>query len=191
MSLLHGPYTGVAGLFDDLAPPHRPGNAKGGNHFHMPAVDENRIGVGGRDGVMDSGEVGAAEKLCARGREVGIDCTIHTAQGGHTWQFAAAAFTSSLPWVPARLGLPVPAATWTGHDMVRAAIALCDRGPNHRQVCQSSSSASTSSDRSTLVYTFCTSSLSSSASTSLNTLRAPSASTATETEGWKPDSAES
>ncbi|WP_227985240.1 alpha/beta hydrolase [Nocardia spumae] len=105
----HGPYTGVAGLFDDLTPPHRAGNGKGGGHFHMPQVDENRIGVGGRDGVMDSGEVGAAEKLCERGRTVGITCTIHTTEGGHTWQFAAAAFTSSLPWVSARLGLPVPA----------------------------------------------------------------------------------
>ncbi len=104
----HGPYSGVAGLFDDLTPPHRPGNGKGGNHFHLPAVDENRIGVGGQDGVMDTGEVGAAEKLCAQGRAAGIDCTIHTTQGGHTWQFAAAAFTSSLPWASARLGLPVP-----------------------------------------------------------------------------------
>jgi len=55
----------------------------------------------------------------------------------------------------------------------------------------SSKAASTSSDRSTLVQTFCTSSLSSSTSTSLNTLRAPSTSTGTLTDGWKPASAES
>ncbi|MBF4998681.1 hypothetical protein IRT45_16165 [Nocardia sp. BSTN01] len=106
----HGPYTDVAGLFDDLTPPHRQdhtGKNPGGGHVHMPQVDESRIGVGGQDGVMDSGEVGAAEKLCGQGRAVGIECTIHTTAGGHTWQFAAAAFTSSLPWVSARLGLPV------------------------------------------------------------------------------------
>ncbi|WP_146100629.1 alpha/beta hydrolase-fold protein [Nocardia nova] len=105
----HGPYTDVAGLFDDLTPPHRPDRTgkDAGGRFHLPQVDESRIGVGGQDGVMDTGEVGAAEKLCGQGRAVGIECTIHTTQGGHTWQFAAAAFTSSLPWVSARLGLPV------------------------------------------------------------------------------------
>nr|WP_238816029.1 alpha/beta hydrolase-fold protein [Nocardia brasiliensis] len=75
---------------------------------HRPVADDDTSGIGGHDDIQDTGEVGAAEKLCARGREVGIDCTIHTTQGGHTWQFAAAAFTSSFPWVVARLGLPTP-----------------------------------------------------------------------------------
>ncbi|MFG1794885.1 alpha/beta hydrolase-fold protein [Nocardia sp. NPDC049149] len=103
----HGQYTGTAGLFDDLTPPHRP-NYPGGQGNHRRAMDDENAGMGGRDGVQDAGEVGAAEKLCTQGREVGIDCTIHTTQGGHTWQFAAAAFTSSFPWIVARLGLPIP-----------------------------------------------------------------------------------
>ncbi|WP_406279604.1 alpha/beta hydrolase [Nocardia sp. NBC_00881] len=102
----HGPYTGIAGLFDDLTPPQR---SRGGNHG--PVADDDTAGMGGHDGVPDTGEVGAAEKLCATGQAVGIDCTIHTSQGGHTWQFASAAFTSALPWIVARVGLPVPAAT--------------------------------------------------------------------------------
>ncbi|NQE92903.1 alpha/beta hydrolase [Nocardia terpenica] len=103
----HGPYSGVAGLFDDLTPPQRTGKHPG--NFHPPKVDEGQVGFGGQDGVMDTGEVGAAEKLCAEGHREGIDCTIHTTQGGHTWQFASAAFDSSLPWATARVGLPVPA----------------------------------------------------------------------------------
>lgn len=55
----------------------------------------------------------------------------------------------------------------------------------------SSSSAATSSEMSTLVHTSWTSSLSSRASTSFNTLRAPSTSTGTDTDGWKLASAES
>ncbi len=108
----HGRYTGTAGLFDDLTPPSR--NSPRGNHgaagaAARPPAEDDTAGIGGHDGIQDTGEVGAAEKLCAQGREVGIDCTIHTTQGGHTWQFAAAAFTSSFPWIVARLGLPVPA----------------------------------------------------------------------------------
>ncbi|WP_225727331.1 MULTISPECIES: alpha/beta hydrolase family protein [unclassified Nocardia] len=104
----HGRYTGVAGLFDDLTPPQRSGGPGRPGNFHPPKVDEDAVGFGGHDGVYDTGEVGAAEKLCDAGHAVGIDCTIHTTKGGHTWQFATAAFTSSFPWVVARVGLPVP-----------------------------------------------------------------------------------
>lgn len=106
----HGPYTGMAGLFDDLAPP-KSGPGSRGVHQQSTAADDDTVGMGGHDGVFDTGEVGAAEKLCDAGHEVGIDCTIHTTQGGHTWQFASAAFTSSFPWIVARVGLPVPNAT--------------------------------------------------------------------------------
>lgn len=68
-------------------------------------------------------------------------------------------------------------------------VGLKGGGPGS---CYSSSScAATSSGMSMLVYTSCTSSLSSSASTSLSTLRAPSRSTGTLTDGWKLASAES
>ena len=56
---------------------------------------------------------------------------------------------------------------------------------------QASISASTSSDTSALAYTFCTSSESSRASISRNTLRAPSASSGTSTLGRNDASAES
>ncbi|MEU1206323.1 alpha/beta hydrolase-fold protein [Nocardia sp. NPDC005825] len=112
----HGPYTGVVGLFDDLTAPKRtnnPGangapNGQPRNLPGMPKVSEEQIGKGGRDGVQDANEEGAAEQLCDAGRKVGIDCTVHTTVGGHTWQFAASAFTSSFPWLTARLGIPVP-----------------------------------------------------------------------------------
>ncbi|MFI9511333.1 alpha/beta hydrolase [Nocardia sp. NPDC052566] len=94
----HGGYTGMAGLFDDLAP-QRTGRQR-------PASGA-ATGLGGRGGY-DTGETGAAEKLCDQAKTVGIDCTVHTSQGGHTWQFAAAAFTSSLPWLVGRVGMPVP-----------------------------------------------------------------------------------
>ncbi|WP_281878922.1 alpha/beta hydrolase [Nocardia sputorum] len=99
----HGPYSGVAGLFDDLLPAQRSGRA------NQPAPDDDHAGLGGRDDVPDTGEVGAADRLCAAGRAVGIECTVHTTEGGHTWQFASAAFVASLPWIVGRVGLPVPA----------------------------------------------------------------------------------
>jgi S-formylglutathione hydrolase FrmB len=106
----HGQYTGVAGLYDDLTAMHfdRSKLPKG---FKMPTVNEGQVGKGGQDDMMGGGnsEVGAAEKLCTENKKVGIECTIHTTQGGHTWQFAEAAFDSSLAWVTARVGLPVSA----------------------------------------------------------------------------------
>ncbi len=103
----HGPYTDVVGLFDDLTAPKR--NNTGQQHYPgRPQVNEEQIGKGGRDGVMDTNEEGAAEELCNAGKQFGIDCTVHTTVGGHTWQFASAAFTSSLPWLTARLGITVP-----------------------------------------------------------------------------------
>ncbi|GEM25421.1 alpha/beta hydrolase [Nocardia seriolae] len=111
----HGPYTDVVGLFDDLTAPKRNSNGNDANangrqqnrYPGQPKVAEERIGKGGRDGVMDTDEEGAAGQLCDEGRKVGIDCTVYTTVGGHTWQFAAAAFTSSFPWLTARLGIPV------------------------------------------------------------------------------------
>ncbi|GAA5054332.1 alpha/beta hydrolase-fold protein [Nocardia callitridis] len=104
----HGPYTQVAGLFDDLTPPRAAAQPPRGPHPPPVEVADADAGIGGRDAVPDTGEVGAAETLCARGRSVGIDCAIHTTEGEHTWQFAAESFTSSLPWLTERLGLAAP-----------------------------------------------------------------------------------
>ncbi len=97
--------TGDSGQQPGAEPPVMP------QGFHMPKVQESQVGMGGQDGNgFDTGEFGAAEKLCTDGRAVGIDCTVHTSKGGHTWQFAASAFGSSFPWVVATLGMPVPPA---------------------------------------------------------------------------------
>lgn len=100
----HGPYADMVGLFDDLTPPKR----QGGNARNRPThtvLEDDSAGYGGHDAAYDSGEVGAAATLCDQGRQVGIDCTVYTTEGGHTWQFAASAFTSALPWLTSRLGL--------------------------------------------------------------------------------------
>ncbi|MFI1914671.1 alpha/beta hydrolase-fold protein [Nocardia sp. NPDC020380] len=107
----HGPYTDTVGLFDDLTPPAwqkkmiSDPNVK--KMLQQAQPSESTVGMGGRDAFGETGEVGAAESLCAEGQRVNINCTVHTTEGGHTWQFAAAAFTSSLPWMTARLGIPV------------------------------------------------------------------------------------
>ncbi|MFD6353135.1 alpha/beta hydrolase [Nocardia tengchongensis] len=89
-------------------PGQQPAGQQKMNFPGAPKVTEDQIGKGGRDGVQDTNEEGAAEQLCDEGRKVGIDCTVHTTVGGHTWQFAASAFTSTFPWLTARLGIPVP-----------------------------------------------------------------------------------
>nr|WP_084479029.1 alpha/beta hydrolase-fold protein [Nocardia jejuensis] len=105
----HGPYTDAVGLFDDLKPPQRQGGDNSRFRGPRPAADtRDGGGFGGQDNVFDTGEVGAADTLCREGRAVAIDCTVYTTEGGHTWQFAAAAFTASLPWLTGRLGLPTP-----------------------------------------------------------------------------------
>lgn len=107
----HGPYQGVAGLFDDLTPPRNgPGGGHGHGQWHHPARDGGNDGMGGVDmeGMAgNSDEIGAAKTLCADGKKVGISCTVYTTTGGHTWQFASGAFISSLPWLTARVGMPV------------------------------------------------------------------------------------
>ncbi|WP_407939474.1 alpha/beta hydrolase [Nocardia terrae] len=108
----HGAYPDTVGLFDDLTPPASQKKMASDPRVQaymrqQQQVDESKVGMGGKDGVFDTGEVGAAEELCSQGQKVNINCTVHTTEGGHTWQFAAAAFTSSFPWMTARLGIPV------------------------------------------------------------------------------------
>ncbi|WP_405133901.1 alpha/beta hydrolase-fold protein [Nocardia sp. NBC_01388] len=104
----HGPYSDMAGVFDDLTPPKRQAEMyQKYAQMRGPAKDDDNAGLGGHDGVMDTGEVGAADTLCGDGRKVNMTCWVNTAEGGHTWQFASSAFTSALPWLTARLGLPV------------------------------------------------------------------------------------
>jgi S-formylglutathione hydrolase FrmB len=88
-------------------PGTRPGGAKppGGNW--KPPASTGADGMGGQDHTFAPGELGAAQKICGAATGKGIECTVHTSTGGHTWQFASAAFVSSQPWLNYRLGLPV------------------------------------------------------------------------------------
>ncbi|CAM3578507.1 alpha/beta hydrolase-fold protein [Smaragdicoccus niigatensis] len=103
----HGTYQGVSAWFADTGntPPrgargfHRPpGQWKPPAGFGRPAPP-GATGLGGVDGVRDTGEVGAAEKLCTQAKSVSINCQVHTESSRHSWQFAEAAFTEALPWM--------------------------------------------------------------------------------------------
>lgn len=100
----HGPYTGVAGIFEDTAKPAttRPTPLGG---FKRPQ-SEAPLGFGGHDDWRDSDETGAAEDLCGVARTVAIGCSVHTIPSYHTWQFAARAFADALPWLTTRIGSP-------------------------------------------------------------------------------------
>jgi S-formylglutathione hydrolase FrmB len=99
----HGPYTNVAGWFEDTVKPANADqvmkHAGGGK-----PQSGNPSGFGGHDGVKDDDELGAAEDLCTAGRSVGITCDIHQIISFHTWQFAERAFSDALPWLAARVG---------------------------------------------------------------------------------------
>ncbi len=64
------------------------------------------------DAALDSSEHGAdldpAQKLCTAASRAAIACTVRAAPGRHTWQFAAHAFTTALPWLVDRSAAPAP-----------------------------------------------------------------------------------
>ena len=94
----HGPYTGVSGWFAISSSPQ--------TQYHSNA-GEGAVGLGGRDGAGNPGDqVEAAHTLCALGSANGIACSVVATPGRHDWQFAAAAFASSLPWLAGQLGTP-------------------------------------------------------------------------------------
>lgn len=104
----HGRYTGVSGLFEDTTDTgRRPGGGNRPVSQSQPNGDD-RAGIGGHDGTPDADEKGAADDLCRAATAVAITCRVNTAPGGHTWQFAASAFTDSLPWITARVGASTP-----------------------------------------------------------------------------------
>ncbi len=104
----HGPYDGVSGWFEDTAKPVGAvsNSTQHGNH-PQPA---SPLGFGGHDDWRDTDEDHAAQDLCAVAQGVHIDCSVHTVTGYHTWQFAAHAFTDTLPWLTARVHTPATAA---------------------------------------------------------------------------------
>ncbi|MDG3008941.1 hypothetical protein G4X40_02125 [Rhodococcus sp. D2-41] len=133
----HGRYTGVSGWFEDTGTPNRPGmwkGAKGKNFsgFHRPTQQNSAPnGFGGQDNTRDTDESGAAEKLCAAATKDAISCSVHTAPGGHTWQFASAAFPAALPWMAAQLHTPgtAPVASTPAAAATTAAVTAPKPAP--------------------------------------------------------------
>jgi S-formylglutathione hydrolase FrmB len=100
----HGPYTGVSGWFAISGDPptqHHTAAANTGD------TADTAVGLGGRDAAGNPGDqTDAANSLCALGQSNGINCAVVASPGGHTWQFAAQVFSSSLPWLAGQIGTP-------------------------------------------------------------------------------------
>lgn len=97
----HGPYIGIAGLFNDS---QEPPDDKTKNLPDHPQERLAPVGFGGHGDEDQFREKGALPDLCAAAVAVNISCTLRVYVGYHTWQFAAQAFIDSLPWLAERLG---------------------------------------------------------------------------------------
>ncbi|MDT7762795.1 MAG: hypothetical protein QOC63_2215 [Mycobacterium sp.] len=99
----HGPYSGVAGYFDDS---QEPPDDKTKN---LPDRRQDRaapVGFGGNDDNDQFREKGALPDLCAAAVAVNIGCSLRVYTGYHTWQFAARAFSDAVPWIAQRVHTP-------------------------------------------------------------------------------------
>ena len=104
----HGPYSGVAGWFEDtIKPPSGQSDSPPHSGAGRPQ-SAAPLGYGGHDVWSDADVAGAANDLCRAGTAVNISCSVHSLVSGHTWQFATKAFTDALPWIAARLSTPNP-----------------------------------------------------------------------------------
>ncbi len=102
----HGPYTGVAGWFEDtITPPDDQFRSLAGAFKNRPQPIAP-LGYGGHDEWHGSDETGAAGDLCAAAAAVNISCSVHTLMSFHTWPFAARAFTDALAWMAAQIHTP-------------------------------------------------------------------------------------
>jgi S-formylglutathione hydrolase FrmB len=99
----HGPYTGVAGYFDDS---QEPADDKTKNLPNRPDQHQAPVGFGGHDDADVFREKGALPDLCQAAVAVGIECDLRVYPGYHTWQFAATAFANALPWLAQRVHTP-------------------------------------------------------------------------------------
>ena len=104
----HGRYAGVAGWFEDTAATAGRGGG-GGAPYRASQPDTAADGYGGQDHASNPDNQGAAEDLCAAAAEQAVSCSVHTVRSGHTWQFAAGAFSDALPWMAERIGPTLPA----------------------------------------------------------------------------------
>ena len=95
----HGRYDDVSGWFAIHSTPSQRRTAS--------PVDEEPIGLGGRDPVGNPGDqTEAAYTLCGLGRAHGIACSVVSGAGKHDWPFAGRAFATALPWLAGRLRTP-------------------------------------------------------------------------------------
>ena len=99
----HGPYSGVAGYFDDS---QEPADDKSKNLPDRPRDRLAPVGFGGYDDDDEFREKGALPDLCKAALAVNIGCTLHVYVGYHTWQFAARAFSDAMPWIAQRVQTP-------------------------------------------------------------------------------------
>jgi S-formylglutathione hydrolase FrmB len=96
----HGPYSDIAGLFDDS---QEPADDKTKNLPDRPQERAAPVGFGGHGDEAQFREKGAVPDLCAAAVAVDIGCTLRVYPGYHTWQFAARAFSDALPWIAGRV----------------------------------------------------------------------------------------
>jgi S-formylglutathione hydrolase FrmB len=96
----HGPYSGVAGYFDDS---QEPPDDKSKNLPDRPRDRLAPVGFGGHGDEDQFREKGALPDLCAAAVAVNIGCTLRVYTGYHTWQFGARAFSDALPWIAERV----------------------------------------------------------------------------------------
>jgi S-formylglutathione hydrolase FrmB len=101
----HGPYTGVAGYFDDS---QEPPDDKTKNLPDHPQQRAAPVGFGGHDDADEFREKGALPDLCAAATAVDVGCTLRVYPGYHTWQFAARAFSDAFGWIAGRVHVPAP-----------------------------------------------------------------------------------
>ena len=87
----HGTYEGVAGWFAVSDP---------GGHPHHSGRGFGAAGGPDRERRRRQRRHAAASRsLCRLASEYGVDCAVVPETGKHDWPFAAAVFTSSLPWL--------------------------------------------------------------------------------------------
>ena len=96
----HGPYSGIAGYFDDS---QEPADDKSKNLPDRPRDRPAPVGFGGHDDDDQFREKGAVPDLCEAALAVSIGCALHVYIGYHTWQFGARAFSDALPWLAQRV----------------------------------------------------------------------------------------
>jgi S-formylglutathione hydrolase FrmB len=101
----HGPYTGVAGWFEDTVDPPD-ADAIFRSLPPPPPQPVGPLGYGGHEDWDNNDQSGAPEDLCRAATAVTISCSVHKIISFHTWQFAARAFSDALPWMAAELHTP-------------------------------------------------------------------------------------